>query len=381
MPQCAAKTKEGTTCQVPALQGQRYCHVHRRQRLWRRIWSISAIGGVTLTILSIVADVTGVLGYFDVTSSRLPSPQITTNQLSFVATPYATATELGRSSTDSQTQPIWNKCLPPNLRDLIPAEGAISIVKTIYADMNSDGESEISVLSESKLENNSIVYLDIAVCNPSNRKWETATHKQFPYLPFEYAFDIEKIELEKMDGPLLLLVSYDIGAGSWGLDYWVFGFQNEKIIPLLNEQGIYDGAISTRQSSLVVSSVGDSWAYDWDGVQFQRIDTGFIPVENSVLVRYWWRNGQAFVEQQNITLKVGQILYLQRDRQRDDATVDIFKIQMSASEAFEWVDVVGATGIKANAPGENTIFIRPFNLDTQEVVVKVIALDSLSGQK
>jgi hypothetical protein len=43
MAQCTTKkTKEGTPCQIPAREGQKNCHIHRRQRMWR--WILSRLG-------------------------------------------------------------------------------------------------------------------------------------------------------------------------------------------------------------------------------------------------------------------------------------------------------------------------------------------------
>src|SRR5262245_46286414 len=76
MPQCAAKTKDGSPCQIPAREGKKYCHIHRRERLFRFTASFSAIGLVLLGILAVIADLTGVLGYFGIqipVASAMPS--------------------------------------------------------------------------------------------------------------------------------------------------------------------------------------------------------------------------------------------------------------------------------------------------------------------
>jgi hypothetical protein len=84
MPQCIATTKNGDACQIPARNGSKYCHVHLRQRFWRKI-SLSAIGVVAFGVLGFVANVTGILGYFGYVPPRntqteppaLPSPTST----------------------------------------------------------------------------------------------------------------------------------------------------------------------------------------------------------------------------------------------------------------------------------------------------------------
>ena len=70
MGQCAAKTKDGTPCQISTRDGQKYCHVHRRKSLFRVTASFSALG-LLLGILAFVSDITGVLSYF---GFNLPNP-------------------------------------------------------------------------------------------------------------------------------------------------------------------------------------------------------------------------------------------------------------------------------------------------------------------
>jgi len=66
MAQCAAKTKDGTLCQVPTREGQKYCHIHRRERFFSITLSTSAIGLFLLGVLGFVANITGVLGYIGI---------------------------------------------------------------------------------------------------------------------------------------------------------------------------------------------------------------------------------------------------------------------------------------------------------------------------
>jgi hypothetical protein len=78
MAQCIAVTRDGKLCQLPARDGQKYCHIHRRQRLWRIAISVSAIGTIILGLLGFVANMTGVLGYFGVNpSTPTQTPVIT----------------------------------------------------------------------------------------------------------------------------------------------------------------------------------------------------------------------------------------------------------------------------------------------------------------
>jgi hypothetical protein len=74
MAQCKALTNDREPCQIPARQGQKYCHIHRSQRMRRRILSGLAVGGVSLGILSFIANVTGILGYFGINLQAIDTP-------------------------------------------------------------------------------------------------------------------------------------------------------------------------------------------------------------------------------------------------------------------------------------------------------------------
>lgn len=78
MAQCNAKTKDGRLCQIPAQDGQRFCHIHRRQRLIRNVLSLSAVGALLLGAIGLIANIMGILGYIGINpeSSPLPSPAI-----------------------------------------------------------------------------------------------------------------------------------------------------------------------------------------------------------------------------------------------------------------------------------------------------------------
>jgi hypothetical protein len=116
-----AKTKDGNLCQIPARTGQKYCHVHRKQRLWRIIVSSSAIGAIALGILGFIANITGILDYLGI---NLPAPATPPNPTSVPAlfpTPsfgpilkefeiagYSKQTSLVRDSTGKLTAFIRN---------------------------------------------------------------------------------------------------------------------------------------------------------------------------------------------------------------------------------------------------------------------------------
>jgi hypothetical protein len=94
MAQCIAKTKDGTPCQISVREGQGYCHIHRRQRIWRIVLSASVIGAVSLGFLGFVANVAGILDFLGITPSLLkPRPSVT-----YISTSPPTLTSAGDQS-------------------------------------------------------------------------------------------------------------------------------------------------------------------------------------------------------------------------------------------------------------------------------------------
>lgn len=75
--QCLAKTKNGKPCQISAVKGQKYCHVHLKQNFWRRIISVAAICAMLLGVIGFIANITGILGYFDIKPFFAISPTFT----------------------------------------------------------------------------------------------------------------------------------------------------------------------------------------------------------------------------------------------------------------------------------------------------------------
>jgi tetratricopeptide (TPR) repeat protein len=88
---CNDKNKQGNPCQIRVRDGKKYCHVHRRERFFRAITSISAIGVLLVGILGFIADITGVLSYTGIKSPIIfnPEPTSTVEKYSIQVTPTA----------------------------------------------------------------------------------------------------------------------------------------------------------------------------------------------------------------------------------------------------------------------------------------------------
>jgi len=76
MAQCAAKLRDGKPCKIPAREGQKYCHIHHRQRIWRLIFSGAALG-----VLGVIANVAGILNFFGITFPSLYHTRIPTSTI------------------------------------------------------------------------------------------------------------------------------------------------------------------------------------------------------------------------------------------------------------------------------------------------------------
>lgn len=110
MAQCLAKTKDEKPCQIPAVKGRKYCHVHLRQKIWRGIFSLAAIGAVLLGILGFIANITGILGYFDMKPVLATSPIFTPFESSMTLFPIETYT----STTPTEMPTVTFTPLPSN---------------------------------------------------------------------------------------------------------------------------------------------------------------------------------------------------------------------------------------------------------------------------
>jgi len=108
MKQCAAKTKEGTPCHIPARDGQKYCHIHKRQIVWRWILSGLGIGTLSLGVLSFAANITGVLGYLGIKPQSLNPTQ---TQVAWVyVTPVGTGTEISPQNPSQSDNSSTTHC-------------------------------------------------------------------------------------------------------------------------------------------------------------------------------------------------------------------------------------------------------------------------------
>lgn len=98
MTQCQAKTKDGNLCQKSAREGQKYCHVHLRQRLWWRriIPGSTLVGALLLGVLSFVSNIASVLSFLGVS---LPVNSIPTSTLTPTVTRIFSRTAAAKITT------------------------------------------------------------------------------------------------------------------------------------------------------------------------------------------------------------------------------------------------------------------------------------------
>lgn len=87
MAQCNAKTKDGTLCQISAQDSQRYCHIHRRKRLIRKVFSFSALSALFLGVIGFIANIMGILGYVGLNPKSPTLTNATATHQGVVASP------------------------------------------------------------------------------------------------------------------------------------------------------------------------------------------------------------------------------------------------------------------------------------------------------
>jgi hypothetical protein len=76
MADCKAKTRDGSPCQIAVPDGESYCHVHRRQKRWKSLLSVSAVGGILLGVLGFVANVLGIFDYAGIRPAASETPTV-----------------------------------------------------------------------------------------------------------------------------------------------------------------------------------------------------------------------------------------------------------------------------------------------------------------
>lgn len=89
MAQCQAITKDGKPCEISVPEGEKYCHIHLRDQPWqrflsKRFWQRSLTTSIVVIVLSLLANVTGLLSFFGISPVQPPAtatirPEIPTN--------------------------------------------------------------------------------------------------------------------------------------------------------------------------------------------------------------------------------------------------------------------------------------------------------------
>jgi N-acetylmuramoyl-L-alanine amidase len=120
MAQCIAKTKDGVPCQLPAREGQKYCHIHRERQLFSGI----GIGALCLGLLGFVANLTGVLGYFGVNPPNLyDSNSLSISDFRVGIIPGHKGNDVGGVCDDGLTESEVNQEIANLVRENIVGEG------------------------------------------------------------------------------------------------------------------------------------------------------------------------------------------------------------------------------------------------------------------
>lgn len=121
MAQCQAITKDGKPCEISVPEGEKFCHIHLKDRpgqrfLSKRFWQQSLTTSIVVIVLSLLANVTGLLGYFGITPNRQPAtatmrPVIPTNTPKpCVTTPVTIPTIIPNTAPLAIVPPLPNYC-------------------------------------------------------------------------------------------------------------------------------------------------------------------------------------------------------------------------------------------------------------------------------
>jgi hypothetical protein len=275
-----------------------------------------------------------------------------------------TATPLSTGGPDVTAEPHWSQCSEPEIRGFIPLHGQILIRDRKYADIDKDSEDEIFVLSE-QYEPSPENYdqgwtsgsFDVLHCNPADRSWSSAFHRDTP-LCTSGTWDIEETHLIAPGQSEVLFQVTSCGAASFSTVFHLLSSQNGVMQSLLEGSG---ERVELAGDAIVVEVGNSAVSYRWNGTGFTEQPVVFIPPPNSVLVTYWWEmnndTGQQVIRLDTTTadMQVGQSLYL-FPRTREDAGITMIYIpallEQTADAALIAPDVqTGHWGFLAQKPG------------------------------
>lgn len=355
MGKCSATTKNGNVCKIPAQDGDLYCHIHKKRYWVRRVAKISFLFTALLVFLGILGDLTGILGFLGI--GVINSEQ----------------------NAEIVEMPYEQQCDSPNVRELIPDDGALRIERIEYVDMNGNGDDEIVVLSrgeETEVDAYNVetyqTNLSILSCDHNLKSWKTSFHNQYTTHPF-LSFELIKLSIDGESKSFVIFVEKIEGATSSSIDFKVIGIQDGSFNVLLAKDSLTSGKIILVPRGFAAHSLDRTFRYEWDGSTFVEVSSGFAPIEESIVVRYWWVEDQGIVEQEEINLVIGQTLFLLRDEKRDKSDAEVFKFMGYDPEKFEWVETIGGVSIKALSQGDANIAIYPMgNHELIEIHISII---------
>ena len=244
----------------------------------------------------------------------------------------------------------------PDLRALMPIDGAVTVEDVRYLDMNGNGIQEIVVVSHAPRDDVDIFAVDIVTWEHSQQSWRNSYHLEMvsPGCPFV----LEEAELTEK-GFVQLLVTAFQGSGHY-LDYWLVGYNGlAKPVTLLHGESLFQGQAGILGKQLVVESGDQRWSYMWDGTEFLKSAAGFVPEPRGVVVNYWWEGDRAFSDAAEVVLHVGQTLYLRRDTARDQSKHACRRLLSAKPGIYECTTGPALSGIVAKARGTVHISVIP----------------------
>ena len=238
MGQCQSTNKKGTPCEIPTKEGEIYCHVHRNRNFIDKLVKFFKQSTLILAlsvICGIVANVTGILGFFGIDYQSLAPASVSLSQqvstqnsflLISTMTPILTQTATATPSFTPSSTPTATSTSTPTLTSTPGWSGILTIRR---ATLNEIRDNMVSIWDENQLDVG-----DISI--PGTQSYEGTVEPNKEYLwPFRWcALDRALLETnseniivqfyvngEIVPSEKVLDYSYDPeNSGGWKCNFW-----------------------------------------------------------------------------------------------------------------------------------------------------------------
>jgi len=304
MAQCIAKTSEGRPCQIPAPEGKKYCHIHRRQRIWRLV-TISSLFSVGLVILGTVSDVLGIVDFFGKhnNNTNIISVSSATSTNDFSPNTLSSPNAAPQNTPDAQQISIYNLV------------GSIMVNDIGYANLDGAGAEEV-IITSTQTTSPFLPYISVFSYFDDVKKWLQVLHLEDD---MHCGFHFDFLNL-KSDNSRQLLVYRECGSGSF-VYLEIFEYQGFKFMSSLYKPPDAIGHSTVHvvnQQLFVISNLYNKfYLFKWDGARVNLAETEMELPPNTKEVHYW-RNGDDVVFSEDyVDVVIGQLILFIHDKEKD----------------------------------------------------------------